>query len=59
MRSWSIRVYLLDESGKEVPATLFEKAVYKLHPSFKNPVQGESFLGSLTWSTATDRGSSG
>lgn len=39
MRSWSIRVYLLDESGKEVPATLFEKAVYKLHPSFKNPVQ--------------------
>ncbi|KAI9756821.1 MAG: hypothetical protein M1815_002804 [Lichina confinis] len=39
MRSWSIRVYLLDESGKEVPATLFEKATYKLHPSFKNPVQ--------------------
>ena len=55
MRSWSIRVYLLDESGKEVPATLFEKATYKLHPSFKNPVQGECFLAPLTWSTARGR----
>ena len=39
MRGWSIRIYLLDETGKETPATIFEKATYKLHPSFKNPTQ--------------------
>ncbi|KAI9842165.1 MAG: hypothetical protein M1837_007452 [Sclerophora amabilis] len=39
MRSWSIEIFLLDESGNEIPATIFEKATYKLHPSFKNPTQ--------------------
>ncbi|KAI9795425.1 MAG: hypothetical protein M1825_001463 [Sarcosagium campestre] len=38
MRGWSIKIYLIDENGQEQPATLFEKAVYKLHPSFKNPI---------------------
>ncbi|KAH0547508.1 hypothetical protein FGG08_000233 [Glutinoglossum americanum] len=37
MRSWSIRIYLLNEQGEEIPATLFEKVTYKLHPTFSNP----------------------
>ncbi|KAI9820956.1 MAG: hypothetical protein M1832_003428 [Thelocarpon impressellum] len=37
MRAWNIRVYVLDESGQDAPATLFEKVKYILHPSFKNP----------------------
>ncbi|KAI9793852.1 MAG: hypothetical protein M1816_007104 [Peltula sp. TS41687] len=39
MRAWSVRMYLLDEDGKEIPATIFEKATYKLHPSFAKPNQ--------------------
>ncbi|KAI9750659.1 MAG: Aminomethyltransferase, mitochondrial [Chaenotheca gracillima] len=39
MRGWSIEIYLVDENGNDVPATIFEKATYKLHPSFKNPTQ--------------------
>ncbi|KAI9794900.1 MAG: hypothetical protein M1833_007347 [Piccolia ochrophora] len=38
MRAWSIRIFLLDDNGQEQSATLFDKAVYKLHPSFKNPI---------------------
>ena len=34
MRAWHIEVYLLNHNGEEVPANVFEKAVYKLHPSF-------------------------
>ncbi|KAJ5152334.1 hypothetical protein N7492_010629 [Penicillium capsulatum] len=33
-RSWSIEVYLLNERGEQVPATLFDKVTYHLHPSF-------------------------
>jgi hypothetical protein len=40
MRAWSIKIHLLDEHGKEGPASVFEKVTYKLHPSFKNPIQG-------------------
>lgn len=39
MRSWSIEIWLLDENGVEVPATVFDKAVYNLHPSFERPKQ--------------------
>ena len=42
MRAWNIKVFVLDESGQEVPATLFEKVKYILHPSFKNPTHGLS-----------------
>jgi hypothetical protein len=37
MRSWSIRICLLNEQGEEIPATIFEKVTYKLHPTFTNP----------------------
>lgn len=35
MRSWSIEVWLLDDQGNEVMPSVFEKAVYNLHPSFE------------------------
>ncbi len=34
MRSWSIEIWLLDDQGNEVLPTVYEKAVYNLHPSF-------------------------
>ncbi|KAL8873706.1 MAG: hypothetical protein Q9174_000869 [Haloplaca sp. 1 TL-2023] len=35
MRSWNIRLVLVHENtGEDVPATIFEKATYKLHPTF-------------------------
>ncbi|KAL2382915.1 hypothetical protein RJZ90_002948 [Blastomyces dermatitidis] len=36
LRKWSIEVYLLNEHGEEVPATMFDKVTYTLHPSFGN-----------------------
>lgn len=39
MRQWSIQITLLNESGKELPATIFEKVTYHLHPTFANPVR--------------------
>jgi transcription initiation factor IIF auxiliary subunit len=40
MRAWSIEIHQLNENGEEVPATLFDRVTYKLHPSFKNDTQG-------------------
>lgn len=41
MRSWNIEIWLLDEQGNEVMPTVYEKAVYNLHPSFdKNKQSG-------------------
>lgn len=37
VRAWCIEVYLLDESGKQIPATILEKVTYLLHPTFANP----------------------
>ncbi|EPS44548.1 hypothetical protein H072_1461 [Dactylellina haptotyla CBS 200.50] len=37
MRKWSISVHLLNDKGEEVPATIFDKVTYKLHPTFANP----------------------
>ncbi|CRG90679.1 Transcription initiation factor TFIID subunit 14 [Talaromyces islandicus] len=34
LRSWSIEIYLLNENGEQVSANLFDKVVYRLHPSF-------------------------
>lgn len=39
MREWSLKIYLLDESGNEQPADVFTKVVYNLHPTFENPHQ--------------------
>ncbi|KAL2357441.1 transcription initiation factor-like protein subunit [Cryomyces antarcticus] len=35
MRAWNIEIFLLNEAGEEVQANCFEKATYKLHPSFE------------------------
>ncbi|RHZ70408.1 hypothetical protein CDV55_108174 [Aspergillus turcosus] len=34
LRSWSIEVYLVNEHGEQVPANVFDKVTYTLHPSF-------------------------
>ncbi|KAK2737567.1 hypothetical protein FQN57_007502 [Myotisia sp. PD_48] len=34
LRRWSVEVYLLNEHGEQIPASIFSKATYKLHPSF-------------------------
>ncbi|KAF2431300.1 hypothetical protein EJ08DRAFT_670134 [Tothia fuscella] len=39
MRAWNIEVVLLNEQGEEVPATVFDKVVYELHPTFAKPKQ--------------------
>ncbi|KAI9698712.1 MAG: hypothetical protein M1836_003822 [Candelina mexicana] len=35
MRRWNIQVFLLNEHGEEIPASIFDKTTYKLHPSFE------------------------
>ncbi|KAK7204190.1 transcription initiation factor TFIID subunit 14 [Myxozyma melibiosi] len=37
MRKWSVRVCLVGPSGEEVPANIFDKVTYRLHPTFNNP----------------------
>lgn len=39
MRQWSIEVYVLDEHGQVIPANIFDKVTYHLHPTFANPVR--------------------
>lgn len=39
MRQWNISISLLDASGNEVPATIFDKVTYALHPTFPNPTR--------------------
>lgn len=39
MREWSIQVSLVNDKGVEVPATIFDKVTYALHPTFANPVR--------------------
>ncbi|XBW35900.1 hypothetical protein QEN19_001475 [Hanseniaspora menglaensis] len=34
---WSIEVALLDAEGNEMPANIFDRVVYHLHPTFVNP----------------------
>ncbi|KAJ5893502.1 hypothetical protein N7495_005193 [Penicillium taxi] len=34
LRSWSIEIYVVNERGADVPATLFDSVTYHLHPSF-------------------------
>lgn len=39
MRKWSIAISVVNSSGKEVAATIFDKVTYHLHPTFPNPVR--------------------
>ena len=41
MRKWSVKVFLLDQQGREHPANCFQKVVYTLHPSFVNAIQSK------------------
>lgn len=34
LRQWNIEIVLLNDHGEEMPAAVFEKVTYKLHPSF-------------------------
>lgn len=34
MRRWSIEVYIVGPDGENLPATCFDKVLYKLHESF-------------------------
>ncbi|PWY84959.1 putative Ran-specific GTPase-activating protein 1 [Aspergillus heteromorphus CBS 117.55] len=34
LRSWSIEVYVVNEHGDQIPANVFDKVTYTLHPSF-------------------------
>jgi len=34
IRTWSVQVCLLTEAGEEMPANIYKKVVYNLHPSF-------------------------
>ncbi|PGH19441.1 hypothetical protein AJ80_03942 [Polytolypa hystricis UAMH7299] len=36
LRRWSIEIFLLNEHGDEITASLFDKVTYHLHPSFGN-----------------------
>lgn len=38
-RKWSIEVVLLGKNGEELPAKIFDKVTYKLHPTFVNPTR--------------------
>lgn len=40
MREWSIRIFVLGPGGEELPAVIFDKVTYKLHPTFTNPTRG-------------------
>lgn len=40
MREWSIRIFVMGPNGEELPATIFDKVTYKLHPTFTNPTRG-------------------
>ncbi|KAF2758881.1 SAS complex, SAS5 subunit/transcription initiation factor IID, subunit 14 [Pseudovirgaria hyperparasitica] len=39
MRKWHIEIYLIDENGADVTANIFEKVIYRLHPTFPKPNQ--------------------
>lgn len=44
-RSWSIEVYVVNDKGEQIPANLFDKVTYHLHPSFgSRAVQSRFFL---------------
>lgn len=44
MREWSIRIFVMGPNGEELPATIFDKVTYKLHPTFTNPTRGAYYI---------------
>jgi transcription initiation factor IIF auxiliary subunit len=52
IRNWTIEVYLVGEKGQDLPATVFDKVTYELHPSFgKRARQGTYFVPSIAFVT--------
>ena len=43
MREWSIKVYVVGPNGEDLPATIFDRVTYKLHPTFQNPNRSTCF----------------
>lgn len=41
-RKWNVKIYILDQAGKEHKADCFQKVVFNLHPSFADPTQSLS-----------------
>lgn len=39
MRKWSISVSLVGPNDQDLPATIFDRVTYKLHPTFQNPTR--------------------
>jgi len=39
MREWSIKIYILGPRGEELPASVYDKVTYHLHPTFQNPTR--------------------
>lgn len=57
MREWNIRIVLVNENtGEDVPANVFEKATYKLHPTFGARETQGTFSILLGWRERTDVG---
>lgn len=40
MRKWSIQISLVGPNGEELPAKVFDKVTYQLHPTFEKPIRG-------------------
>jgi transcription initiation factor IIF auxiliary subunit len=41
MRKWSIQVRLVGPNGEDLPADIFDKVTYKLHPTFEEPIRSK------------------
>ncbi|SCV05765.1 LANO_0H14686g1_1 [Lachancea nothofagi CBS 11611] len=39
MREWQVDLWVLTADGEEIPANIFEKCIYRLHPTFTNPTR--------------------
>ncbi|ODQ64592.1 SAS complex, SAS5 subunit/transcription initiation factor IID, subunit 14 [Nadsonia fulvescens var. elongata DSM 6958] len=39
LRKWSIKISVIGANGEEVPANVFDKVTYRLHPTFENPIR--------------------
>lgn len=49
MREWSIRLFVVGPNGEELPATMFDRVTYRLHPTFQNPNRGTTILSEYSY----------
>lgn len=43
-RDWNIEVYLVGDKGETLPATIFDRVTYHLHPSFDRRAKQSEFM---------------